>query len=155
MKSDLGRTVIIGASLIDGKGLFACRSIKKGEVVTQWAPLVLTAQQSETLSDADRKYLSRRGGKILLNQEPERYINHSCAPNTQVVHFKDVALRDIACGEEITTDYALDNPVGYKAPCTCRAAHCTGWIRGKAQLGMDDEGTDMDDGVVPSRYDFE
>lgn len=155
MKSDEGRTVVIRSSPIHGKGLFACRAIKAGEVVTQWAPLILSGAQIKTLSEIEKKYISRRGGKVMLNQEPERYMNHSCAPNTKVLNFRDVALRDIAAGEEVTTDYAFDNPIGYKAPCTCRATHCTGWIAGKAQLNMDDEGTEMDDSVIPSRYDFE
>ena len=41
---------------------------------------------------------------VLLG-EPERYVNHSCANNTGVEEFTDVAVRDILPGEEITSDY--------------------------------------------------
>jgi len=39
-------------------------------------------------------------------QAPERYVNHSCNPNTKVNNFSDIAIRNIEIGEEITSDYS-------------------------------------------------
>jgi hypothetical protein len=64
-----------------------------------------------------------------------RWINHSCAPNGVVVTDVDdqgvvsariVALRDIACGEEISYDYEF--AVEFAIPCHCGAPQCRGMI---------------------------
>ena len=68
------------------------------------------------------------GGKVVLMQPPERYINHRCDPNTFTRTIAGdryvVALREIRPGEEITYDYCL-NSVGDTAwDCTCGSPVC-------------------------------
>ena len=63
---------------------------------------------------------------FVLVAEPERFVNHSCANNTRVERFTDVAVRDILPGEEITSDYrsggtTIDFVCGCGAP-NCRTA---------------------------------
>jgi len=49
-------------------------------------------------------------------------MNHSCDPNTYVVGRNDVALRGIAPGEEVTSDYMdLEAP---GSACNCGSAKC-------------------------------
>ena len=55
--------------------------------------------------------------------EPERYMNHSCANNTRVEQFTDVAVRDILPGEEITSDYRSGG-VAVDFVCRCGAPNC-------------------------------
>ena len=55
--------------------------------------------------------------------EPERYVNHTCANNTRVEQFADVAVRDILTGEEITSDYRSGG-VAIDFVCRCGAPNC-------------------------------
>jgi hypothetical protein len=59
------------------------------------------------------------------------FLNHSCDPNVGFAgNVVLVAMRDIAAGEELTTDYALfDTPAGEMA-CACGAPSCRGRITG-------------------------
>lgn len=110
-------------STISGKGLFALKPINKDEVVVVWNPRVLSKQEASKLSEDERShYTYPDGDKILLMQPPERYMNHSCEPNTHVEGRSDVASRDIACGEEITSDYLDLETEGFK--CTCGNTIC-------------------------------
>jgi SET domain-containing protein len=88
-------------SAIHGKGLFAARRIKCGELigqvrfnpVTEDGPYVLWLDdQTGVKVDCDLKY-----------------INHSARPNACYCEDLDVvALKDIKAGEEITHDYGDD-----------------------------------------------
>ena len=62
---------------------------------------------------------------------PDWYINHSCEPNAGSGEaFTTRAIRDIAAGESITTDYELEEADG-RRPFTCRCGSpaCRGRIR--------------------------
>jgi len=60
-----------------------------------------------------------------------RWINHSCEPNTFMrctpTRAEFYALRAIAPGEELTTDY-VDSQHDGKLPCRCGARGCRGFI---------------------------
>jgi uncharacterized protein len=123
MKSD---PVIVGKSRIQGKGVFAARDIMKGEVVLHRDNSEqLTAEQMNHLPVQEKEnYVSFCNGKLTHMSEPERYVNHSCEPNTYVEDCYDVALRNIAKGEEITSDYASDGHTGKKMKCLCGSKNC-------------------------------
>ncbi len=94
-----------------GKGVFAGRDFKKGEVVIRYNLKQLTKREFETLPENERQFAHNHCGVIYLYSVPERYVNHSPNPNT-VQNIKggcDVALRDITRGEEITTDATKDD----------------------------------------------
>ncbi len=67
-----------------------------------------------------------------------RFINHSCAPNLEPIAIGDhmwlVALRDIAPGEELGYDYAIQLDARHTAalkrqfPCACGATMCRGTL---------------------------
>lgn len=121
------KSIVVKKSKISGKGVFAGRGFKEGEVVLKWRPMMLTKSQAEALSERDRHYLNKTGNKYLLMGSPERYMNHSCAPNTRAKRNGDVAIRDIRKGEEITSDYYGE---GEFKSFQCRCAHksCQGFI---------------------------
>jgi hypothetical protein len=59
-------------------------------------------------------------------------VNHSCEPNLGMGgNVLLVAMREIAAGEELTTDYALflADP-GFAMQCRCGTAACRGVVRG-------------------------
>ncbi len=122
--------VIVKESKIEGKGVFANRNFKKGEIVVQWATTkILTKEEWENLSMNERKYTVPYQGKYLLQREPACFVNHSCNPNTKVMDSADVAIRDITKGEEITSDYSFSLTPGETFDCNCGADNCVGVLR--------------------------
>lgn len=115
--------VIVKKSNIHGKGVFASRNFKKGEIVLKWKPKFLSKSDTKELSEKDKHFLYKVGKKYLLEQPPERFVNHSCMPNTRVMGYSDVALRNIKKGEEITSRYGKASlPVGFI--CECGSHNC-------------------------------
>lgn len=122
--------VEVRLSKIDKHGVFALRPFKKGEIVLRWdISHQLTAQQVVQLSEEEKHYLTCIEGRYTLLYPPERYVNHSCDPNTCVKDFCDVAIRDIQPGEEITGDYTEDLPPGQEISCQCGSPNCRGIIK--------------------------
>ncbi len=121
----MSNDIIVKQSSINGRGIFAARDFKKGEVVLPWQIVVLTKEQVDNLPESEKHYVDRyQDDGYLLHQEPERYINHSCDPNTGVQGHSDVAIRDIAKGEEITTDYSVAGGIQIHFLCQCKSSNC-------------------------------
>lgn len=114
-------------SPISGKGLFATTLIKANEVIVAWHPEVLSKEQAEALPESEQHYLYPDGDKMLYMQPPERYMNHSCNPNTHVVGKSDVAMRDIESGEEITSDYMDLETENFV--CQCGSKNCRSKVK--------------------------
>lgn len=98
--------VTIGEGNLAGKGLYANKVFKKGEVVIKYRLQIITEDEFSQLPKSEQTFTHRRYGVIYLYPEPERYVNHSDDPNT-VQDFNvgcDIASRDIQKGEMITTD---------------------------------------------------
>jgi len=122
MKSD---KVIIKNSSIDGKGVFALRDFKKGEVILHWdISHILPKEKVDQMTDEEKKYISFLDDKYVVMQEPEKYVNHSCKPNTIAKNFCDVAIKDIKRGEEITADYTEELPPNTSMKCNCGSSKC-------------------------------
>lgn len=125
--------VITQLSAIHGTGVFAREPIRCGEVV-------LRIDDSRIVDDAHpvREDLGEDpdhcdwlpDGTIVLMQAPERYINHSCDPNVYAysVDYERfiIARRDIAAGEELLWDYAINAFAGGTWTCRCGAPNCRG-----------------------------
>jgi len=124
--------IIVKDSKIRGKGVFAARNFKKGETVIIWHPKSLIFQKDmSSLSEDDRNHTTYAGkGKYFVMGSPERFVNHSCEPNTYVEEQKDVALKDIKKGEEITTDYAINVLDDWQMECKCGSKTCRKIIYG-------------------------
>jgi len=125
-------TVIVKNSPIQGRGVYAARAFQKGEVVLVWEKArELSLQEYKALLESERHYIDFNHGKILLMAEPERYMNHSCDPNTFTGDKCDIASRPIKEGEEITSDYAKCNMPGVRMLCSCGSPLCRGIIIGE------------------------
>jgi hypothetical protein len=103
--------VIIGTGALAGKGVYANRDFKKDEVVIQYHLTPLAQEEYDLLSDDEKMFAHMHHGTIYLYSEPERYVNHSSDPNTyqDLEKRQDIALRDIATGEMITTNAEKDD----------------------------------------------
>jgi SET domain-containing protein len=111
---------VLRPSSIQGLGLFAAAPILKGTVTWVFEPgfdLLFTPEQIEALPAVARAlvmrhaYLSIVQGRYVYCTDDARFWNHSAKPNNGEVaqqrHAEpaNIALRDIAAGEEMTVDY--------------------------------------------------
>jgi hypothetical protein len=125
------KRVSTAKSLIHGTGVFSSAHLSPGEIV-------LKIDDSRVVTDAEPldpakgefehhcDYLA--GGKVVLMQPPERFINHCCDPNTFTRTIAGdryvVALREIRPGEEITYDYCINGDGDTAWDCSCDSPEC-------------------------------
>jgi len=83
------------------------------------ASVILAKNEARKIPKRHRKYLVFFKGRYIMAQSPEKYLNHSCEPNTKEGRLCDVAARDIKKGEELTTDYSVNAPPHIKMKCLC------------------------------------
>ncbi|QDZ16305.1 SET domain-containing protein [Humibacter ginsenosidimutans] len=127
------------ASEIAGRGLIATEAIAAGEAVAvKGGHIVTTAQLHalpELLQNSDIQITDDLHLVALTLDEYEPvmlFLNHSCAPNVGIggnVVF--VAMRDVAAGEELTTDYALFDDYDGSMRCECGTDACRHVIDGR------------------------
>lgn len=113
-----------------GLGLYAGTDIKKGEFIITYTGDKITAAEAD-----------KRGGQYLFEinsrwtldgkgrNNPARYINHSCRPNTEAeVKGHQVfitAIKNIPKGAEIVYDYGKEFWKEYIKPKGCKCEKCT------------------------------
>lgn len=117
-----------------GAGVFATHPLPKGTLVWVKDPLdkIITMAEYQRLARVYVELLHRTGvfvrGEIWHTWDHARLMNHSCDPNCGgTARGFEVALRDIAAGEELTNDYAeFAMPGEPQFPCCCGAPICRG-----------------------------
>lgn len=125
------KNVEVRRSNIQGTGVYALRKFDEGEIILDIDDSHIVDDPS-TLSEEDNKYNCDYldNGKIILMKNPERSINHSCDPSSYVKTIngirKVIAKRDIAMGDEITYDYAINGENAGTFPCKCGSKICRG-----------------------------
>lgn len=126
-------TTTVRKSKIEGRGLFALEDFAPGQVVLAWdLSNTLSDEQYARLPDDQKRYVIRYNGGWVYFMGDERFVNHSCDPNTIPRNGADVAIRAIQVGDEITSDYRPVMPSGERMECRCGAANCAGYIVGTA-----------------------
>jgi SET domain-containing protein len=132
----------VGESKIHGQGVFARKAFLPGDIVLaidDSDPVLdrgeLTPEQEifiDVFITVDGKQ------KTTWMKSPERFINHSCEPNTHVRTDMRTgvrqtrALEHLRIGDELTWDYALNIWEEWIGPvaCNCGAEHCRKVIQG-------------------------
>ena len=118
-----------------GHGLFATKPIPRGTITWVGDDLdqIVSAERFANLPGSLRSqawkysYVNARGDRILC-WDHGRFVNHSCAATCLSPGFDfELAVRDIAAGEEITDDYGTLNPEE-SFDCLCDAPNCRGSI---------------------------
>ena len=148
-----GRSYAVRRSPIHGRGVFATRTIAKGEDIVEYRGRRIPMEAADALpdSDPDNPYhtflFELNDGRVIdagVRGNAARWINHSCAPNC--VPYEDdrgrvmiAARRTIRAGEELAYDYRL-NVEGRRTKkllaayrCRCGAARCRGSMLGAAK----------------------
>ena len=118
-----------------GWGIFATKPLPRGTIT--WALDVLdqkfTPAEAAAMPAYARDLLYKYSyidshGRHILCWDHARFFNHSCAANCLSVGYDfELAIRDIAAGEELTDDYGTLNP-GEPFPCLCASRDCRGHV---------------------------
>ena len=113
------------------KAFFAGRFFSAGEVISSFAAgEVHTTPSYLTVQLGDTKH-------IMLSPAYLQYINHSCNPNCffDTTSLMVVALRDIACEEELSFFYPSSEwDMSQPFVCNCGSRQCLGIIQGAKYL---------------------
>ena len=106
-----------GSSAIEGTGPYARAPIRAGEVVFVWGGgRVISTAELRAIAASGKRYSSAAIGEdehivwdvVDADAGGPGGANHSCDPNLWMQNERTVcARRDIAAGEELTMDYAL------------------------------------------------
>jgi uncharacterized protein len=120
-----------------GLGLFATEFMPRGTIVWVRDPhdIIISAAAVEAMALPLRKRVERfafhtGSGRWVLCWDDARFMNHSCAPNVGVIGDSfEIALRDIAAGEELVVDYGIYELREYESfLCCCGSTACRGTI---------------------------
>jgi len=126
-------------SPIHGRGLFAVKPIKAGEIVCVKGGHIFERKQlgkaNELFGPAEIQIAENLFIGPLDSETREGsmlFTNHSCDPNigmqSQIVF---IAMRDIAAGEELTHDWATTDDDTCEMECRCNAPDCRRVITGQ------------------------
>jgi hypothetical protein len=131
-----------------GLGVFAREPIAKGTIL--WTlcaldivldPRAAAAMPAPYQPIFDRYAYTDWEGRLILCWDHGRYVNHSCDPVMVAVGNEvEIAVRDVAEGDQLTCDYATLYPTTAMS-CSCGSAQCRG------SVGVDDlalRGPDLD-----------
>jgi uncharacterized protein len=120
-----------------GKGLFAKRNIKKGELIFIREDRKIYAGKNIQSSDIKESHFMQVGkNKFMQILPPGCYGNHSCDPNCGIKEDKTFALKDIEKDEEITVDYDTFE-YDWKMWCKCGSENCRKILRGYKYLSKE------------------
>lgn len=147
----MARNLLVRQSKIHGNGVFAARDLPKGLRLIQYRGALRRHEEIDQCYGGD----SESGHTFLftLNEDwvidanvdgnSARWLNHSCMPNCEAVHYEDDAdrsndkvyietVRAIREGEELTYDYGITLDEAHTArmkkiwACRCGHRKCTG-----------------------------
>ena len=118
-----------------GYGVFATAPIAKGTIVYVKDSLELVITPTDYLLHSremqevvDRySYIDERGNRI-VSWDFAKYVNHCCNCNTISTGYGfEIAIRDIAAGEQITDEYGIFN-LEEDMPLICGQPNCRGYV---------------------------
>lgn len=131
--------IAVREDTLAGRGVVAIADIARDEIVAIKAGHIVTRDEIDAVTAAagdmalqidDDFYLAPRRPEEV--EAMSVLINHSCDPNIgfrgQVVY---VAMRDIAAGEELCHDYAMERSDDYELDCHCGSPLCRGKVTGQ------------------------
>lgn len=118
-----------------GYGVMATAAIPRGTItwvhdaLDQRLEPSVVARMPGLLRAALERYCYRElDGSYVLCWDHARFNNHSCRPTCRTVGDFDIAVRDIAAGDELTIEYATINVLNTFA-CRCGAPGCRGRVQ--------------------------
>jgi hypothetical protein len=134
---------VVDSGVMEGKGMVAIGLIHAGEVISRlepnqpMTPLVEFYTWSQEQQDECLIHSYQCSETHLVSEDgDEKYMNHSCDPNTWWVDDETMlARRDILPGEEITYDYSTTEvAVPLEMHCLCGSPLCRGMVTNRDHL---------------------
>jgi len=128
MKS--GKKLIVKDTHKYGKGVFAGKDIKKGEIIHVLDGKKLDLNDVVEIINSGKENLDdifQIGRRTYIDlDELSRTFNHSCDPNGGIRKTSEMfAMRDIKKGEQLTYDYSLTiMPTDWEMKCKCGSKNC-------------------------------
>ena len=120
--------IYIGKSKLHGKGIFASRKIKKGEIVfiMKGHKLNFLINNKKQAKIAGLNWVGLNKNEWINPLDYCIYFNHSCNPNAGIKgHVRFFALKNIKKDEEILFDYSLNEAdIFWHIKCNCGSKNC-------------------------------
>jgi hypothetical protein len=129
--------VLFRDSPIAGRGVFARRSFRPGDVIVPYAPKQrrVDADSAEATAAAETKLTLRSGDHVIVpdTSVPGGWLcNHSCEPNAALYaggEGRIQCVRPIDTGQEVTIFYGwVSHGEPRRDPCHCGSPRCRGTI---------------------------
>jgi len=114
-----------------GCGVFATADIPAGTIMYAKDAMEIIVREEDLLY-RDKKYrehiekysYTEADGSKVLSWDLAKYVNHACDSNTLSTGYGfEIAVRDIAKGEQVTDDYGMLN-IEQVMSCECGSRHC-------------------------------
>ncbi|MCX5812827.1 MAG: SET domain-containing protein-lysine N-methyltransferase [Proteobacteria bacterium] len=143
-----------------GKGVFAGRKFKAGEMIIEFKGNFMTYEEQADLCLVEDRYV-QVGHNLFMGPsgDIDDYINHSCNPNAALIipagdavrgGVALIALREINEDEEITFDYSTTmDEDDWEMDCGCGSEKCRKRIRDFKYLPEDTQEKYIRLGIVP------
>ncbi len=139
--SYLSPKTTIKKSPVHGRGLFALKPLKKGEIIAIKGGYIFNKKTLKKIENKiEDSYIQIEKnfyiGSIKKSQLKGNkiFINHSCDPNVGIRgQITFVAMRNIKTGEELTYDWAMENDEKagpWSLKCNCKKKNCRKIITG-------------------------
>jgi hypothetical protein len=109
-----------------GRGVFANRLIKKGEIILVFTGPIIGFEAAVAKGDRECWPLQVGKDQYIDLQEPGCFVNHSCDPNSGILQDRFlVAIREIQKDTEIRYDYSTTVDEDYwSMECRCKSPNC-------------------------------
>jgi len=111
--------IIVGASTVEGQGVFAFGEFKKGNKIVEYFGEIISKKEEMKRYKKDEvaPYATRLHNGLLIDSALERgvgsIVNHGETPNCELVCEHDkiwlYSLRDLEFGEELLINYGYDD----------------------------------------------
>lgn len=127
-----------------GYGVIATQPIPRGTItwVRDRLDRELTLGELAAMPEAQRETVEKYSfhtprGTLMLTWDLTRYMNHSCAVNCLGTHRGfEIAVRDIAAGEALTSDYGNLMYPNLSFDCACGEPSCRARVTGQDGLTL-------------------
>jgi len=153
MKSE---KILIVKNTKNGRGVFANRDFKKGEIIFEFHGNFCTYEELPTPYNEVEDHYVQIGENLYMGPsgDIDDFFNHSCDPNSGLkINDKKVfliAIKDIKKDNEITYDYSTTmDEDDWEMDCNCGSKNCRGRIRDFKYLPPDIQKKYLDLGIIP------
>lgn len=140
----------------NGKGVFANKNFKSGEIIFEFHGKFFTFEELPTPYNEVEDHYVQIGENLYMGPSGgiDDFFNHSCAPNAGLkIDDKKVflvAITDIKNGDEITWDYSTTmDEDDWEMNCECDSKNCRGRIRDFKYLPPEIQKKYLNLGIVP------